>query len=303
MHVLVTGASGFIGAHVARRLVETGHEVTGLWHSNRASVSALERAGIAMLQADLADARSLTDLFSRPESIDAVVHAAAVVASAENPAFLRRAAEVNVLASANLIAAAEEHGCSRFIYTSTISVYGGRGAAAEGYCEDEARPSSYYGWSKLSAEKLLDIAAQRAGWSAVSLRLAGVHGIGRDTGALHGIASKALAGSPIEIREPGSRFRWCFIDDVGRAVELLLSASLPIGHFAANLASRDVYSLTEVATQIVRLAGSNSPIETASGGSHRHEVMNIDRLCGLIDFVPTAVVDILPAYLDQLRDE
>jgi nucleoside-diphosphate-sugar epimerase len=301
MHVLVTGAGGFVGAHVALRLVEVGHTVTGVWHSNGVRVPALEQAGVAARQADLVEAASVAGLFEEAGNVEAVVHAAAVVAGTEGTAFLRRAAEVNVLATANVIAAAKDHRIQRFVLTSTISVYGGRGAGVEGYREEDARPASYYGWSKLAGEGLLDVAAQRAGWSAVSLRLAGVHGIGRETGALHAMASNALAGSRIEVREPDSRFRWCFIDDVGQAVELSLSVDLPSAHVVANLASRDVFSLANVATQLVRLTGSESLVATATGGPSRHEVMNIDRLCTLIDFAPTSLAEFLPSYLDRLR--
>ena len=121
------------------------------------------------------------------------------------------------------------------------------------------------------------------------------------SGALHEIASNALAGSRIEIREPDSRFRWCFVDDVGQAVELLLSGDLPAEHVTAILASRDTFSLADVATQVVRLAGSDSPVKSAIGGPDRYEVMNIDRLCGLVDFAPTFLEKFLPDYLDRLR--
>ncbi|HUT49663.1 MAG TPA: NAD(P)-dependent oxidoreductase [Alphaproteobacteria bacterium] len=302
MRVLITGAGGFVGSRLAADLAGAGHEVIGIWHRNRARLPVTPADNLVLRQADLADANAVDGMFDAIKELDAIIHAAAIVAtSRENSEYLRAVERANILTQANLFAAATDAGCKKFIFTSTIGVYGGRGAPEGGYSEASAAPTSYYGWSKYAAEQLLDAMAEDAGIVAVSLRLAGVHGIGRRSGALHAMARAALDGSAITVNEPGSRFRWAFIEDVSRAVATTLGLTLPAGHHIANLASADVFTLAELARRIAKAAGSGARIDLKQGAPTRSEVMNIETAERLLDFVPTALDVFLTSYLAGLR--
>jgi UDP-glucuronate 4-epimerase len=299
MRVLVTGAGGFVGARIAADLSMAGHAVTGTWHSRRERLSKDVPDNARFVQIDLADHGAVESMFEDAGSFDAIVHAAAIVASgSEDVDYLAQAARANVTGTANLVAAACRIGCPRFVFTSTISVYGDRGAPPGGYREAEAAPSTWYGWSKRAGEELLEVAAQKAGLTAVSLRLAGVHGSGRVTGALHKMADAAIAGQGIVVNEPDSRFRWAWIQDVSAAVSLACEADWPGEAAVFNLASADTFTLTELAQRFIEASDAGSLIDvTAASARVRDECVNIDEAVRRLAFNPTTLDDFLPAYL------
>ena len=294
--VLVTGAGGYIGAQAVDCLARAGHEVTGTWRHDRSRLSAKPHDNVRLVQIDLANAEDVDKLVV-PDAFDVIVHAAAFVGAADTADTLRSATASNVQAQSNLVAAALKVGCRRFLFCSTISVYGGVGAGPGGYREKDARPSSIYAWSKLAGEQVLDFAASLGpGFTALSLRLAGVHGRGRQDGALRAISTAARAGRAITLKDPDSRFRWLFIDDFMTALQVLVHAPLPPGHQVCNLASADSFTLRELAVLINRACNSSSVVET-SGAAGRNEVMNIDRAVALWGYAPTRLTDFLPSYL------
>lgn len=296
--VLVTGAGGYIGSQVVEYLSSRGHQVSGTWRHNRARLDAFRCDKSALTQIDLADAHAVSQLVA-PNVFDAIVHAAAAVAGSETAERLKTDTTDNVQATANVVSAAIRSGCHRFIYCSTVSVYGGVASGPGGYRESDARPVTIYGWSKLAGEQLLTLGVGLdAHLTAVSLRLAGVHGRGRTDGALHAIASAAKRGQPIVLNDPENRFRWLLIDDLLAAIDDLLSAPLAPGHHVCNLASADDFTLGEIAQRICALCDSKSVIETHGKGA-RNEVMNIERAIALWGYKPTKLEAFLSGYLGR----
>ena len=277
-------------------LARRGDHVTGTWRRRRRQCG----ENITLTQIDLADASAVERLVAAGQ-FDAIVHAAATVDAANSADNLRASIEDNVQAHTNLVCAALTAGCRRFLFCSTITVYGGVGAGPSGYQEPDARPTSIYGWSKLAGEEVLGLAAGTGGnFSAVSLRLAGVHGGSRHDGALRVMCDAARSGRPLVVKDPDSRFRWLLIDDLIAALDVLVRAQLPAGHHVCNLSSADTFTLLDLAGRIKMLCGSASPIET-SGRAARNEVMNIDRAIALWGFAPTSLDTFLPGYLGTLR--
>jgi UDP-glucose 4-epimerase len=299
MRLLVTGAGGFVGAYLAADLVRAGHDVVGTWHKDTARIPAAPSKNLEFRQIDLVDGSDVTRLMRDAGHFDGIVHTAALIDSGQSPNVLRQSARENVEAQANLLATAQEMKCGRFIFTSTISVYGGGRAPEGGYREEDAAPTTYYGWSKIAGEQMLDIASRDGEPIAVSLRLAGVHGNGRSSGALHVMTQAALNGRPISVAEPESRFRWAFIDDVSHAVQLALAAPIS-GHHVLNIASADVFSLGDLALRIKQTIGSDSPIESEAAAESRVEVMNLHRAIDLLGFTPTSLDDFLTGYIKSL---
>ncbi len=304
MRILLTGAGGFVGASVASKLVGAGHLVTGTWHSNSDRHPDVLPSGLSLVQADLAEQPEVDALFAGDAGFDAIIHMAAVVAGREeDPEFPVRVTRANVTATANLIAAASRTGCGRFVFTSTISVYGNRGAPPGGYRETDAAPNTWYGWSKRAGENMLEIAAKSTGLTAVSLRLAGVHGRGRVSGALHKMTSAAIAGQDIIVSEPGSRFQWALVQDVSQAVRLACEADWPGGARVLNLASADSFTLAELAQRLLDMTGNGGRIDTSGAtGRVRDETLNIDAAVRHLGYSPTTLGDFLPGYVAGMRN-
>ena len=168
MRILVTGASGFIGAALCRELLARGHSVRAA--VRRHSSPAAHPAGLdEILVADLAgelDRDALVD------GMDAVVHLAAVAHRAAGEAETQR---VNAAATIRLAASVAGR-VPRFVFVSSVKVHGedsGDGAYAE---SDPTRPQDAYGRSKLEAERALTEMAARSGMELVLIRPPLVYG-------------------------------------------------------------------------------------------------------------------------------
>jgi nucleoside-diphosphate-sugar epimerase len=147
MKALVTGATGFVGSHLAEVLRAGGHEVTALARS-AARAHALGRLGVTVVEGDLHDAPALR---RAAEGQDVVFHVAGVVAAANEAGFLR----ANRDGTANVMAAAEQSGRPRFVLVSSMAA---AGPAAPGHPLDgseQPRPVTAYGRSKLAAERVV----------------------------------------------------------------------------------------------------------------------------------------------------
>lgn len=177
MRILVTGSAGFIGSHLAERLVALGHQAIGVdcltdYYSldqKRANVRAIKEAGVDFHKLDLAEA-GLAPLVT---DVDAIIHAAAQPGISSTVSFWEYQRN-NVTATHRLLeAAANSHKLSCFIYISTSSIYG---YDATGDEETTPRPASYYGVTKLAAEQLVLSRFRDAGFPACALRLFSVYG-------------------------------------------------------------------------------------------------------------------------------
>lgn len=274
MRVLITGAAGYLGRRVAASLAAAGME----------PLTAARLPGQAGLTADLAG-REAVDRLVRDAAPDAVVHAAAAVGGAEDAVFAARTLNDNVAATAHLAAAAAAN-VERFVYCSTISVYGRRSADQPPFAEDDhVAPRGVYGRSKWLGEQAVAMAAAAGAFSAVSLRFSGIHGAPRTGGAVAGMVRAALTGGEIAVNEPQSLFRFVFLDDAAAAVRDTLTADLPTGHHAINIAGAEALTLTAWAGRIAALAGTGATIRTGNGAA-RQESMRIDRARALIGFAP-----------------
>jgi UDP-glucuronate 4-epimerase len=177
MNILVTGAAGFIGSHLAERLVALGHSVLGLdcltdYYARslkELNVRGLGDQGVAFLPLDLAK----DDLSSAICGVDVVYHLAAqpgLSATSTFQTYVRN----NITATHRLLeAVGRSPTIQGFAYISTSSVYG---AYATGSEASEPKPTSYYGVTKLAAEQLALSYQRTQGLPACSLRLFSVYG-------------------------------------------------------------------------------------------------------------------------------
>jgi polyketide synthase len=143
---LVTGASGFVGGHVARRLAETDLVRCLLRNPDGTTVVDLSHPRIEIVRGDLADEDSLR---AAVRTVNAVVHAATDTGFADR----RRAWEIAVEGTRRLHRAATASGVRRFVFISTMAVYMGAGGA-----DEDRRPEPFgdlYGDSKIAAEQVL----------------------------------------------------------------------------------------------------------------------------------------------------
>jgi len=301
--VLVTGASGFIAPYLIKALIakDTVTEVVGLYRNeNNHTPKVLE--DVQYRRCDLADMDSVNELFLE-FSFDTVIHVAAALGPLNHPSFSIIASRDNIQAHANLINAAKNAKCERFIYFSTISVYTYPPLRKEGYLEDDIiRPNTVYGWSKYAAEELLRIETESSNaMNGVSLRIAGAHGYGRHGGVIYRMLKNTLHGKDIILSEPNSYFRFAFIEDIVDALLLILDHKLPDQYCCYNVAGEDLLTLLEWGNKILTVVGKEGNFIFNSAGKQRNEFMDISRIKEGVGFQPRPLIDKLDNYLSKLR--
>jgi len=226
--ILVTGGAGFIGSHLAERLVSGGSRVTCLDNfdsyypkaiKNRNIASALASRDAELVEADIRRIGRLREVFAEVRPA-AVVHLAArpgVRQSLTNP---RVYYEINLNGTLNVLLAAREAKVPRVVFASTSSVYGTvEGPAKED--ETPCRPLSPYGASKVGAEALCSSFAQSSAMSILALRFFTVIGPRqRPDMAIPQFTRKIRNGEPIRVFGDGSSMRdYTFVSDIVDAVE------------------------------------------------------------------------------------
>jgi UDP-glucuronate 4-epimerase len=226
MTVLVTGAAGFIGYHVATALLSRGDRVVGVDNLNDYYEVSLKEArlarldglpGFAFRRADVADRDAMAALFAERPDIDRVVHLAAqagVRYSLVNPyVYLTSNIEGHVVL---LEQARRLPRLVHFVYASSSSVYGANRKMPFSVSDRTDRPVSLYGATKKAMEVISDSYASMYGLPLTGLRFFTVYGPwGRPDMAAFLFTRAILAGQPIPVFNQGDMRRdFTFIDDI-----------------------------------------------------------------------------------------
>ncbi|SNS89532.1 UDP-glucuronate 4-epimerase [Sphingomonas laterariae] len=299
MTVLVTGAAGFIGFHVAHRLLARGQSVLGIDNLNDYYSVALKRDRIADLQArhgdafrfaevDFADHGALADAL-RGVTIESIVHLGAqpgVRYSIENP---RAYAQSNLVGHLNMLEVARERGGLPVVYASSSSVYGGNDSLPFRVEDRVDHPISLYAATKKADELMSETYAHLYRVPLTGLRFFTVYGPwGRPDMAVWLFTAAILEGRPISVFNGGDMRRdFTYIDDIVSGV-------------VASLDQPPADDGTEKA------GGSHAPHRLYNIGNHRAEELGhlidvIEQACGrraIRDYQPMQPGDVKETYAD-----
>jgi len=232
MRVLVTGAAGFIGYHVAERLLARGDDVIGLDNLSPYYDPALKEARLDRLLAqqsfrfeklDLADRAGMEDLFARA-GLERVVHLAAqagVRYSVENP---HEYADSNLVGTLHVLEGCRRHRVEHLVFASTSSVYGANTRMPFSVHQNADHPLSFYAATKKANELMAHTYASLYGLPVTGLRFFTVYGPwGRPDMALFQFTRNILAGRPIDVFNYGNHRRdFTYIDDIAAGVTAAL---------------------------------------------------------------------------------
>ena len=232
MKILVTGAAGFIGMHVAQRLLAAGHEVRGLDNLNAYYDVRLKHYRLGILQnnkkfdfikLDLKDREAVAELFDQ-ERYDVVIHLAAqagVRYSLEAPF---EYVDSNLLGFMAILEGVRAQGCQHLIYASSSSVYGENSKVPfeEGDRVDE--PVSLYAATKRANELMAHSYASLYKVPTTGLRFFTVYGpAGRPDMAPWLFTEAIFSGKPIRVFNNGDMYRdFTYIDDIVDGVEQVM---------------------------------------------------------------------------------
>lgn len=219
MTVLVTGATGFLGSHVAEQLSNAGRSVRALVRasSNTKFLSSLPNVTLAY-----GSVENRASVFEAMQGVTSVVHVAGLVKAKDGEEFRR----VNTGGTQIMLDAALEHGVKRFVFVSSQAAGGPSDAGgAPVRVGEERAPVTAYGGSKLSAERLLIAAKDRL--HSVILRPPAIYGP-RDREIL--IFFKAVKSGVLPLTNPlGAMYSMIYGPDCAAACIKALDASVPSG--------------------------------------------------------------------------
>ncbi|GLK81390.1 NAD-dependent epimerase/dehydratase family protein [Methylopila turkensis] len=273
MRVLVTGAAGFIGFHVATALAALGHEITGLDNLTPYYPVRLKHERLAALpknvrfvEQDVADAAGLANLFRevRPEAVVHLAAQAGVRYSIDNPlAYIHS----NDLGHVSMLEAVRRQAPeAHLVYASSSSIYGARNKAP--FHEDDRAdtPSSLYAATKRANELASSAYAHLYGLRQIGLRFFTVYGIwGRPDMAYWSFSDAILNGREIALFDQGRGLRdFTHVDDVVRSIVAMVERPV----FAAGASSHRIYNIgnsspvpvTDLVDIIERSAGVKAKI-------------------------------------------
>jgi UDP-glucuronate 4-epimerase len=228
MHILVTGAAGFIGFHVAKKLLARGDSVVGLDNLNDYYDVSLKEARLAQLQKQPGFIFTKTDLQNRADieslfninTFDAVINLAAqagVRYSLENPqAYI----DSNIVGFTNILECCRHHHIGHLVYASSSSVYGMNSAMPFSVHDNVDHPMSLYAASKKANELMAHTYSHLFEVPTTGLRFFTVYGPwGRPDMALFLFTKAILAGEPIKVFNNGQMQRdFTYIDDIVEGV-------------------------------------------------------------------------------------
>ena len=228
MKVLVTGTAGFIGSHVARKLLARGDEVVGVDNLNDYYDVGLKKARLARVQAypgythvqaDLADRSAIEQAFEKhkPERVVNLAAQAGVRYAATNPHVY---ASSNVTGFLHILEGCRQHGVQHLVFASTSSVYGANRDLPFSEHRPAEHPLTLYAATKKANEQMAHSYAHLYGVPATGLRFFTVYGPwGRPDMALFLFTKAILAGEPIRVFNEGRHKRsFTYIDDIVEGV-------------------------------------------------------------------------------------
>ena len=291
MKVLVTGGAGFIGSHIVDQLLAEGHQVVVVDDLSTGSLDNVNPQA-SFVRLSVLDGE-LLGLFAR-EKFDAALHLAAqtiVGSSLEHPDIDAR---VNVLGTLQVLEGCRQHGVERIIFASTAAVYGD---TADLPVPEEApgQPASFYGLSKLTAERYIQMYHALYGLNYLILRYANVYGErqgDRGEGGVVSIFAGCLCrNNRLNIYGDGGQTRdFVYVGDVAAAN--VAAVTTPQTNRILNISSQTETSVNELASLFAEIAGEAAcpAYHPARSGDILRSTLRNREACAALDWQPRIVL-------------
>jgi UDP-glucuronate 4-epimerase len=307
--VVVTGAAGFIGFHLSKRLLSEGLQVLGVDNFNdyysiplkEARAAELEKsAGFCMARLDLADAAAVNKAFAgfKPDTVVNLAAQPGVRYSLENP---RAYADSNIVGFVNVLEACRHGGVKHLVYASSSSVYGANVKVPFSVSDPVDHPISLYAATKKANELMAHTYSHLFGLPTTGLRFFTVYGPwGRPDMATWKFTEAILAGKPIDVYNFGKMKRdFTYIDDIVEGVFRTMSF-VPQPNPAWDREHPDAGS-SYAAYKLYNI-GNNRPTELLEFISELEKALGMKAEMNLLPLQPGDVLETFADVDDLIRD-
>lgn len=298
MKFLVTGAAGFIGYHVAERLLAAGHQVVGIDNLNDYYDVGLKMARLELLsdksdfqfiKLDLADREGMAELFAE-QKFQRVIHLGAqagVRYSLENPLAY---ADANLIGHLNVLEGCRHNKVEHLLYASSSSVYGLNRKLPFSTEDSVDHPVSLYAATKKANELMSHSYSHLYGIPTTGLRFFTVYGPwGRPDMALFKFTKAILAGESIDVYNHGEMHRdFTYIDDIAEAI-VRLQAVIPQADAAWTVEQGS--PATSSAPYHVYNIGNSSPVKLMEYIHALEQALGIEARKNMLPMQPGDVLD------------
>ena len=303
MKVLVTGGAGFIGSHIAEKLIARGDQVIVLDNLSNGRREHIP-AGAVFVEGDVRSPDDVERAFGILDDgpLDAVCHLAGQASTFRSFDAPSWDMDVNGLGTTRMLEASRKHGTSTFLYASSMTAYGHPPSLP--VTEDmPCDPISYYGVTKWAAERAVVVTARNAPGAlrAVAFRMFNVYGERQSLtnpyqGVLGIFLGKALRGEPIELHGDGEQSRdFVYAGDVAKAWLAALD-NPPPAPLVLNIGTGTRVSINELWRRAVAACGEDPdtwPLIRTPGrpGDQRHMQADIGRATTALNWTPTTSLE------------
>ena len=301
MNILVTGATGFIGSHLCKELIQRGHHVFALSHSGRTrnTESLLRHKEFRLQTGDIQDTDTMRDMVKN-NRIETIFHLAAQLPSdsdIDNPLLCF---DTNTRGTLNILNAACLNDVDKFIYSSTMSVYSEPPQYLPVDESHPVQPSTVYSAAKLAGELCCSLYSRAM--NIVMLRYSGAYGRGeRESNAIPTFINQALNNRPVTIDGDGTQTSdFVYIDDV---IQGTLLAWEKNKHGVYNIGSGEELSVRELAERIINISNSKSEVALSGKATERPFAFFLDvtKSQEALGYSPRSLDEGLHAYLRELN--
>ncbi len=253
--VLVTGGAGFIGSHTVEAFIREGYDVVVVDNLSTGKFENISSLDIEFFKCDIRDRSELERVFNAC-NIDYVVHNAAQVSVGESIKNSMYDADINIMGLLNVLELCVKYSVKKVVFSSSAAVYGKCGIMpiTEGV---ELFPMSFYGLSKQTGEKYLELYRKLYGLNYVVLRYANVYGERQDVNGEAGVVSifidRLINGEPLYINGDGTQTRdFVYVKDVARANVLAVVNEVKNSIF--NVSGNTEISINELALSLKEIS-------------------------------------------------
>ncbi len=298
---LVTGAAGFIGMHVAKRLLERGDAVIGVDNLNDYYDVSLKEARLAQLSSfphfrfikmDIADREGMKALFEN-ESFEVVIHLAAQAGVRYSLLKPEAYIDANLVGFGNILEGCRHKKVAHLVYASSSSVYGANTVTPFSVHHGVDHPVSLYAATKKANELMAHSYSHLFGLPTTGLRFFTVYGPwGRPDMALYSFTKAILEGKPIDVYNHGKMRRdFTYVDDIVEGV-IRVAGHVPE---ASELSEADRHPGVSHAPYRVYNIGNNQPVELGRFIEVLEEKLGVkaEKRC-----LPMQAGDVLATYAD-----